>query len=172
MDYCLLNPRGGTVSWAWDARDRLVSVTHGTERVGAFAYDAEGRLLSTEDRLGTTRFAWDDGDRLVGIRWSDALALAIEHDAIGRITRRRLPGGLDVVFTRDPLTDRPVRVAFGAHFLSDTLISWTLTLLVITIVHHFLFVRPLPGFGEAALEAALTSAGRAIRRMVGLGPKT
>jgi len=64
------------------------------------------------------------------------------------------------------------RVAFGAHFLSDTLISWTLTLLVITIVHHFLFVRPLPGFGEAALEAALTSAGRAIRRMVGLGPKT
>lgn len=63
------------------------------------------------------------------------------------------------------------RIAFGAHFLSDTLISWALTLLVITIVHHFLFVRPLPGFGEAALEAALTRAGRAIRRMAGPGPR-
>lgn len=31
------------------------------------------------------------------------------------------------------------RVAFGGHFLSDTLISWCLTLLVILCVHHLLW---------------------------------
>ena len=34
------------------------------------------------------------------------------------------------------------RVAFGGHFLSDTLISWCLTLLVILGVRHLLWRLP------------------------------
>jgi membrane-associated PAP2 superfamily phosphatase len=63
------------------------------------------------------------------------------------------------------------RVAFGSHFISDVLISWSLTLTIIAVVHHYLFVRPLPGFGEAELEGALSRAGRMLRRAVGLGSK-
>ncbi len=60
------------------------------------------------------------------------------------------------------------RVAFGGHFISDVLLSWSLTLAIIAVAHHYLFVRPLPGFGGAELESALTRAGRGLRRLVGL----
>ena len=46
------------------------------------------------------------------------------------------------------------RVAFGGHFLSDTLISWCLTLLVILCVHHLLWgtkgARWREGYDRAA----------------------
>jgi membrane-associated PAP2 superfamily phosphatase len=63
------------------------------------------------------------------------------------------------------------RVAFGAHFLSDVLLSWTLTLTVIAVVHHYLFVRPLPGLSNAEIERALTRAGRRIRHPFGSWPE-
>ena len=56
------------------------------------------------------------------------------------------------------------RVAFGGHFLSDVLISWSLTLTVIAVTHHFLFVRSLPGLANESLERGLTTVGRSIRR--------
>ena len=59
------------------------------------------------------------------------------------------------------------RIAFGGHFLSDVLISWALTLLVIALLHHVLYVRPPRVLQEAALESVLTRAGLAIRRALG-----
>lgn len=59
------------------------------------------------------------------------------------------------------------RVAFGGHFVSDVLISWSLTLLIVAIAHHYLFLQPFPGFAEEELEAKLTRAGLAIRRIGG-----
>lgn len=59
------------------------------------------------------------------------------------------------------------RIAFGAHFLSDVLISWSLTLMIITVAHHFLFVRPIRGFDNETLERGLTRAGLSIRRALG-----
>lgn len=60
------------------------------------------------------------------------------------------------------------RIAFGGHFLSDVLLSWTLTLLIIVGVHHFMFVRPIPALANQRLEDALTRAGRALHRRIGL----
>lgn len=60
------------------------------------------------------------------------------------------------------------RIAFGGHFLSDVLLSWTLTLVIIVAVHHFLFVRPIPALGPERLEAALTRAGHLLRRGIGM----
>ncbi len=57
------------------------------------------------------------------------------------------------------------RIAFGGHFLSDVLISWSLTLLVMAIAHHFLFVKPPRGFAADELEGAMTRAGVALRRI-------
>lgn len=63
------------------------------------------------------------------------------------------------------------RIAFGGHFLSDVLLSWTLTLLVIVILHHFLFVRPIPALSAERLEGAMTRAGLGLRSLVGLGDR-
>ncbi|NVK34691.1 MAG: phosphatase PAP2 family protein [Rhodobacteraceae bacterium] len=52
------------------------------------------------------------------------------------------------------------RVAFGGHFLSDTLISWGLTLLLIVLMYRLLFyVRPA-GLGDRKLDEILTRTGR------------
>ena len=59
------------------------------------------------------------------------------------------------------------RVAFGAHLISDVVLSWALTLLVVAIARHFLFVRATPGLSDATLEERLAKTGRAIRRFVG-----
>ena len=60
------------------------------------------------------------------------------------------------------------RIAFGGHFLSDVVLSWTLTLLIIAIVYHFLFVRPIPALGSDRLEATLTRFGQSIHGRLGV----
>lgn len=56
------------------------------------------------------------------------------------------------------------RVAFGGHFLSDTLISWGLTLLLILGVHHLLFGRTPPLVSDAGLDEWFTRYGRRLHR--------
>lgn len=58
------------------------------------------------------------------------------------------------------------RIAFGGHFLSDVLISWALTLLIIALAYRFLFIRPPAWLHEDSLEAALTGAGLGIRNLI------
>ncbi|MBB98162.1 MAG: phosphoesterase PA-phosphatase [Rhodobacteraceae bacterium] len=56
------------------------------------------------------------------------------------------------------------RVAFGGHFLSDTLLSWGITLLVILGLYQ-LFYRSPPGFlTEAALRRGFSAVAVALRR--------
>lgn len=58
------------------------------------------------------------------------------------------------------------RVAFGGHFLSDTLLSWGVTFLVILSVYHVLYRRPGRWLTDQGLDEALTKAGRALQRAV------
>lgn len=54
------------------------------------------------------------------------------------------------------------RIAFGGHFLSDTMISWGLTLLVILYVHR-LFYKATPAFlQDRALDEWFTRKGRLV----------
>jgi membrane-associated PAP2 superfamily phosphatase len=55
------------------------------------------------------------------------------------------------------------RIAFGGHFLSDVLISFALTLLVIAVMHRVVLERPPAWLRNEALEAALTRVGTALR---------
>ena len=62
------------------------------------------------------------------------------------------------------------RIAFGGHFLSDVVISFGLTLLVIAIVHRVVIERPPGWLSNETLEAGLTRLGGALRgRRRGLG---
>lgn len=52
------------------------------------------------------------------------------------------------------------RIAFGGHFLSDTLISWGLTLWVILAVHHVLYVSAPAFLRDTHLDEWFTRKGR------------
>ncbi|WP_417687589.1 phosphatase PAP2 family protein [Roseibium sp.] len=55
------------------------------------------------------------------------------------------------------------RIAFGGHFLSDTLLSWGLTLLVIVLVHRFLFVQAPRWLHDSHLDEWFTRKGRVLQ---------
>lgn len=52
------------------------------------------------------------------------------------------------------------RIAFGAHFLSDVLLSWALTALVVLLGWRFIIDRPPAWLANDRLEAGLTAFGR------------
>lgn len=58
------------------------------------------------------------------------------------------------------------RVAFGGHFLSDTLLSWGLTLLVILVAYRLLYVNTPPLVSDRQLDEWFTKRGRAVQRIV------
>jgi len=65
------------------------------------------------------------------------------------------------------------RIAFGGHFLSDVVLAWMLTLLVVVLVHMIVYA-PAGPFAEARLRRAAIRYGRPLRRRVlplfGRGP--
>ncbi len=52
------------------------------------------------------------------------------------------------------------RIAFGGHFLSDTLLSWGLTLLVILLVHRLIYRPGAGGLRDSWLDEKFTRFGR------------
>lgn len=57
------------------------------------------------------------------------------------------------------------RMAFGGHFLSDVVIAWLVTLLVVLVVHRAIY-RPGSPFTDEAIVRALDRAGRHTGRAV------
>jgi len=55
------------------------------------------------------------------------------------------------------------RIAFGGHFLSDVVLSFGLTLLLVAVLHRIIIARPPASLSNAALEAGLTRIGWALR---------
>jgi lipid A 4'-phosphatase len=60
-----------------------------------------------------------------------------------------------------------LRIAFGGHFLSDTLIAVLVTLIIIAWAHYWL-IRRSGAADEAAVAARLARIGAPLRRLVGL----
>ena len=56
------------------------------------------------------------------------------------------------------------RIAFGRHFLSDVLLAWGLTFLVLAVMHRIIVERPPAWLGNDRLEAGLTRIGLSLRR--------
>jgi lipid A 4'-phosphatase len=55
------------------------------------------------------------------------------------------------------------RIAFGGHFLSDVLLSFSLTFLVMALLHRLFVERPPAVLANPRLEANLTTFGRRLR---------
>ncbi len=54
------------------------------------------------------------------------------------------------------------RIVFGGHFLSDVLLAWCLTLLVMAVVYTFVYGDTSGRLTDARLDAALARVGRAL----------
>jgi lipid A 4'-phosphatase len=59
-----------------------------------------------------------------------------------------------------------LRIAFGGHFLSDTLLAILATLVIVAGAHHWLIRRP-GAASEAVLAARLAAIGAPLRRLAG-----
>ncbi|MEO8669174.1 MAG: phosphatase PAP2 family protein [Bauldia sp.] len=59
------------------------------------------------------------------------------------------------------------RIVFGGHFLSDVLLSWGLTGLVIAVLYRLIFISPPAWLANDRIEAGLARLGNAIRRRFG-----
>ena len=59
------------------------------------------------------------------------------------------------------------RIAFGGHFLSDVLLAWGFTGLVMVLAYRFLIERPIPWLANDRQEARWTALGVWIRRRLG-----
>ena len=86
--------------------------------------------------------------------WLTALALVVPKEW-------RVPAAV-VTFAYAALLSL-TRIALGGHFLSDTLLAWGLTWLVIAVGYRALVERPPPSLRPAALEAGLTRLGLMLR---------
>ncbi|WP_050789463.1 phosphatase PAP2 family protein [Roseibium aggregatum] len=58
------------------------------------------------------------------------------------------------------------RVAFGGHFLSDTLLSWGVTLLLVLAVHHLLYRKTPPLVSDRQLDEWFTVWGRRLQHVL------
>ena len=76
-----------TVTYAYDANDRLTQVTDWTGGVTGFSYDAAGRLTAITRPNGVNMTnTWDADSRLTGIAEGDIAAIALTLDAKGQVT--------------------------------------------------------------------------------------
>ena len=63
------------------------------------------------------------------------------------------------------------RVAFGAHFLSDVVVAWALTLFLIAVLYRFTIARPPPWLDNDILEERWAGWGRRLHRVLAPRPK-
>ena len=82
-------PDGQTVSYGYDAMDRLVSVKEPDGKTTKYEYDALGRRIATEGANEQTSYAYDEVGNLVSQTSTGAYELALEYayDLAGRMTQ-------------------------------------------------------------------------------------
>lgn len=56
------------------------------------------------------------------------------------------------------------RIAFGGHFLSDVVLAWGLTLMLIAVLYRLIYVDTPPALTDERLDAGLARFGNALRR--------
>jgi RHS repeat-associated protein len=79
---------GGTMVYAYDAQDRLLSETDSRRGVVTYGYDLAGRLQSiTDPDLNVTTYSYDDANRLAYITDPRNKFTTYSYDAADRVTQ-------------------------------------------------------------------------------------
>lgn len=101
--------------FAYDALDRLVSVTEGAQalapRVTSYTYDAHDNLASMTDPDGrVTRYLYDDFGSLIAVKSPDSGTTLYRYDALGRQVEAKYADGRKTAITYDILGRTTSRV--------------------------------------------------------------
>jgi YD repeat-containing protein len=79
---------------AYDARNRVISLTDGIDAETTWTYDDNGNELSmTDAESQTTTYGHDDANRKTSITWPDHVAMTTPGDANHGITTVACLGG-------------------------------------------------------------------------------
>ncbi|MCP4199781.1 MAG: RHS repeat protein [Proteobacteria bacterium] len=100
-------PPAGTVSYAYDALNRLISQTDGEGHVTQFGYDGVGNRTSVTDGLGfVTSFSFDANDNLVAITDPLGEVATMTYDAEDNLISQTDAEGKTWTFAYDGLNRR------------------------------------------------------------------
>lgn len=110
---------GKVITYAYDARSLLTSVTDWVDGSTTFSYDAAGRMISITRPNGTeTTYAYDDDDHVVGIDEGALGSIALTRNDRGDVTASvrdlpvvATPSATDATWTHDVAS----QVATHAH---------------------------------------------------------
>ncbi len=119
------------VAYTYDTRGRLATVTQGTgadTRTVTFSYDSDGYLASITDALGRIgAFDYDAAGRVITQTFPDTRAVQFRYDANGNLTGLTPPGRPEHAFSYTPVdltaAYRPPEVGAGTN---STLYSYNL----------------------------------------------
>ncbi|MBA4232443.1 MAG: hypothetical protein C0465_17740 [Ralstonia sp.] len=85
----ITDPMGGTLSYRYDAGDRLLAMIGPTGSVARHTYDEVGnRIASNDPDIGAWRYDYDAFGRLVQQRDAKNQLATVEYDILGRMTKR------------------------------------------------------------------------------------
>jgi len=107
------NPLGHLTQYtAYDAGNRLTSMTDPNGLVTAMAYDARGRMTSRNVGGEVTTYTYDLAGQLTGVQMPDAATLTYVYDAAHRLTEVHDGLGNKVVYTLDGMGNRTAENAY------------------------------------------------------------
>jgi RHS repeat-associated protein len=87
------DPALDAVTFSYDSAGRLTAGGQGVEHA-AYAYDSRDRLVSVTDAAGrTTSYTYDAAGRVATATLAGGEVYAYEHDGLGHLTQVTLPGG-------------------------------------------------------------------------------
>ncbi|MBP9663045.1 MAG: RHS repeat protein [Pyrinomonadaceae bacterium] len=95
----------GTVSFAYDIRNRLKSETDVFGHLIENTYDAAGRRTQLKlDGSVHASFAYDDANRLTGLTDESSQSFTFGYDNADRLTARTFPNGISSTFEHDGMS--------------------------------------------------------------------
>ncbi len=94
---------GSAAQIAYDANDRIVSVTDENNNTTRFEYDANGNLVKVTDAAGQTgSLSYDAMDRIIKTTNRVGQVVNLSYDALGRLAARTNAAGVKTEYAYDP----------------------------------------------------------------------
>src|SRR5205807_8420311 len=95
-------PGGSTTSFTYDSRGRRTSVTDQNGKTTSYVYDDADRLTSVTDAANhVTTYAYDTEDNLTSILDANGHSTFFTYDAFGRVTQTNFPSTLSETYAYD-----------------------------------------------------------------------
>lgn len=93
---------GRSLSYSYNANQKLATVTTSTGKVTQFRYDNEGRKTTLIDpTLGTVKYRYSPAGDLIEQVDNKGIATKMDYDVLGRITRKQIGSQDPIIYSYD-----------------------------------------------------------------------